>query len=241
MNENKNYGALTNDQELNNENINEDFIKKKIRMGFIKKVYGILLIQLLLTSFIIMLAMINDSFKQFQKDNIWIYYLCIAGTLVIMIILLCYSNCARSVPTNYLLLFLFTIFESYILSKLCVNTNNPRTVLMAATMTVAIVLSLTLYACVTDTDFTTLGAVLFLCGMSLLIFSLFALFTSNKIIHMIIAALSVLLFSIYLVYDTQIIVGKGQYNISEDDYIIGSIIVYVDVIMIFSSILQLMR
>ncbi len=158
-----------------------------------------------------------------------------------MIVLSCFTQYARTVPTNYILLIIFTLCEAYMVSRACAYVNNPNVVLMAATMTCGIVFALTLFACVTDTDFTVFGGILFCLSIAFFFFSFFAMFTSNKLIHTVISALAVLLFSVYLIYDTQLILGRKQYGLSVDDYIIGAMMIYVDIIMIFQELMNLMR
>ena len=56
---------------------------------------------------------------------------------------------------------------------------------------------------------------------------------------MFLCALGTLIFGIYLIFDTQLIVGEGRYKLGIDDYILGAMILYVDIIMIFIYLLQL--
>ena len=54
--------------------------------------------------------------------------------------------------------------------------------------------------------------------------------------------LGVILFSFYLIFDTQLILGgEGKYaSIGNDDYILAAMILYLDIINIFIYILQLL-
>ena len=76
---------------------------------------------------------------------------------------------ARQVPTNYILLGIFTLSESYIVSFIC-GLTNPEVVLVAAIMTLGITCSLTYYALTTKSDFTMAGATLFIVGMAFALF-----------------------------------------------------------------------
>jgi len=104
------------------------------------------------------------------------------------------------VPTNYIILSVFTFCEAYLVSISC-GLANPRLVVMAALMTLAITLSLTLYACTTKSDITMMGSTLFILGMALLMISLFAMFTNNNMVHILISGLTVVLYGFYLIYD----------------------------------------
>ncbi len=57
--------------------------------------------------------------------------------------------------------------------------------------------------------------------------------------HLIICGISVLIFSFYLIFDTQLIMGGKRYEIEIDDYILGAIILYTDIITIFLYLLRI--
>ena len=46
------------------------------------------------------------------------------------------------------------------------------------------------------------------------------------------------IYSVYLLIDTQSILGKGQRRVGLDDYIMGATILYVDIISLFLKILK---
>ena len=52
--------------------------------------------------------------------------------------------------------------------------------------------------------------------------------------------LGVLIYSVYLIYDTQLLAGGKRYQLSLDDYVVAALIVYLDIIMIFLYLLQLL-
>ena len=63
-------------------------------------------------------------------------------------------------------------------------------------------------------------------------------FMFNKL-HTFYCMMGVIIYSIYLVIDTQLIMGGKRYQIELDDYILGAIILYTDVVMLFLYLLQL--
>jgi len=113
---------------------------------------------------------------------------------------MCPSN-LRVVPNNYILLSLFTVCESIIVASVCILTST-EIVIMAALFTLGITLALTVYAYTTDSDFTGFGAMLHVFLISMIIFGFFAIFTDNNLVHIIMCLLGVLLFSVYIIYDT---------------------------------------
>ena len=118
---------------------------------------------------------------------------------------------------------------------------SPKIVFMAAVMTLGITVALTLYAITTKTDFTVYGGLMYLLGMGLLLFGIFAFFTDNKIINIIICLISVVILGIYLIYDTQLIIGNRKHSLEIDDYIIGALMLYVDIITLFMELIELLR
>jgi FtsH-binding integral membrane protein len=61
----------------------------------------------------------------------------------------------------------------------------------------------------------------------------------NRTLHLIYAYLAVILFSFYLLFDTQLIMGGKRYQIDIDDYIMAAMILYLDIINIFLQLLKI--
>ena len=110
-------------------------------------------------------------------------------------------------PANYFLLFSFTIFETVIVSFGCAKFPF-KTIVLAAVMTLAMTLALSIYAWTTKTDFTVLGGVLFVALLCFPIIGILGFLIQSKILHLVYCYFGVLLFSIYIIYDTQLIIGK---------------------------------
>ena len=126
---------------------------EKDQKNFIIKVYGILTAQLMVTTLLCSVSAISEAYRQFTQDYIGLLILCIVAVLVIEITLFCCVNVARKVPTNYILLMLFTACESYIVSFIS-SAYEPRSVLACACMTFVLTLALSIFACVAKTDWT---------------------------------------------------------------------------------------
>lgn len=108
----------------------------------------------------------------------------------------------------------------------------------AAVCTLGVTIGITVYACTTKSDFTVCGPILFVLGFAFVfICPLFFLFT-NKL-RVFFAFLGVMLFSFYLLFDTQLIMGGKRYEIGIDDYIMAAMILYLDIINIFLELLKI--
>lgn len=88
---------------------------------------------------------------------------------------------SRKVPNNYIILGIFTFCESWIVSYSCSIAyvlypgNGGQLVLLAAVLTLAITVALTIYAFTTKTDFTMMGGSLFIFSAVLLVLGLFSM------------------------------------------------------------------
>lgn len=234
------------DIESGNQNSAAEDVNKMIRLGFIKKVYVVLSFQLLMTCFFVSLTF-NDSIANFFNKTTPIFYCCVALSLIIAIALICFTSLARSVPTNYILLAIWTFCESWMVATAS-SYYDQTTVFIAGCLTAAVTISLTVYAFTTKTDFTFYGGILFACtclmffvGIFFLIFGIGNRSTPGfRAINIVYCGLGVLLFSLYLIYDTQLLSGKFGLEYSIDDYIIAAMMIYIDIIQLFLYILSLM-
>ena len=161
--------------------------------------------------------------------------------LVIACALMCFQRLARRVPTNYILLLLFTVCEAYTVAFVCAAVNDASLVLQATFMTAGLTLGLSLYAHTTKTDFTAYGGLLWAAGSLLLIFSLFSVFFGPTM-RLIYCTIGVALFSVYVIFDTQYILGgEGRHSeLSKDDYVMGAMILYLDIVNLFLYIVQIL-
>ena len=81
----------------------EEIIHKKMRLGFIRKVYGILSVQLLVTVILCWLSF-NETVKTFMIESTGMFWLAMSLSIFLAIPLLCFKSIARKVPLNYFIL-----------------------------------------------------------------------------------------------------------------------------------------
>jgi FtsH-binding integral membrane protein len=224
------------DLEMNAQSAAEKNFNESMRLGFIRKVYGILAAQLSLTVLLISLAFIKEV-AIFLQTHMAIFWTCVGMSLVIAIPLICCKNIARKVPTNYILLSLWTLCEGYMLAT-CASYYDPKVVITAGGLTALVTIALTVYACTTKTDFTFCGGILFVLGALMLGYCIFA-FAFGIYLNAFFCVLGVFLYSIYLIYDTQLIMGSFGNAYSIDDYIVAAMMIYIDIIQIFLYLLRL--
>lgn len=129
------------------------------------------------------------------------FYVCIGISVVLIYALACYTSVARRFPLNFILLAIFTIAEAYLISFIASSTS-ATIAFMAVSLTAAVVISLTVYAFVTKTDFTVCGGILFIALAVLIVGGLLAIFIRNKWLALGVSIAGVIIFGIYLIYDT---------------------------------------
>jgi FtsH-binding integral membrane protein len=99
------------------------------------------------------------------------------------------------------------------------------TVTLAAFLTALVTISLTLYACLTEHDFTFASGSLYLLTAAFLgcIFLTWYM-PASHFLRVIISGVSVVLFGLYLIFDIQMIVGGGHFaEFTVDDYIVAAL------------------
>lgn len=219
-----------------------------VRHGFIQKVFGIVGSQLLLTTFVA--ATVYRHMKEVPPNlTMFLLFASMVVTIAIMCVFMCSPDTMRTPPKNYLLLGAFTVAESLLVGFIC-TAYTQESVLIALAITTIVVLALTLFACQTSYDFTGMGPYLFcgmmvLCGFSFILWiaSMTGLAASSPAfqgVQLAYAAAGALLFSCYIVYDTQLIIGgKHSHEFSVDDYIMAAISLYIDIIQLFLHLLRL--
>ena len=160
-------------------------------------------------------------------------------SFVIEIVILCCRNCARKVPVNYFLLLIFTTCQSFFFSFVCTHYSS-QSCLTAAGMTAIITIGLTVYAYMTSTDFTVWRSLFFLMSLSTMCLMVFSTYlTFGAWWYPFLSAVLVVVWGLYLVYDTQLIAGGQSHSLGYDDYIVGALLLYIDVLMVFLELLRL--
>ncbi|GFZ14059.1 bax inhibitor-1 family protein [Actinidia rufa] len=144
-------------------------------------------------------------------------------------------------PLNLIILGLFTLCLSLTVGVSCANTDG-RIVLEALILTSAVVASLTGYtfwASKKGKDFSYLGPILFTSLFTLFLAGFIQMFffplgSTSVAIY---GGISAVIFSGYIVYDTNNLIKRFTY----DEHIWASVTLYLDILNLFLAILRVMR
>lgn len=170
-----------------------------------------------------------------------------AGYIVCSCVLCCCADAVRPFPRNYIFLAVLTTFMSLVVG-VSTSAFGIQEIIISVGVTVGLFLALTLFAALSKTDFTGCGPYLFAGLVVIMIFGLIVgvlhavgAYPELKWVRLAISVVVCILFSFYIVYDTQLIIGgpgkKHQYSL--DDYAFAAIMLYLDIINLFMAILNL--
>lgn len=223
--------------------------------------------QLLVTFGMVAVFTLHPDAKMFAQRNPQLLFLSMIVTFVVMMAMACCTSVRREAPMNFIFLGIFTVaeglllgvFSSYMEGRMVsylsfflikISWDILKTdvhcllqVLMAVGITAAICFSLTLFAFQTKVDFTGAGPYLFAAAICFMIFGFILIFfTPGKTVHLVYSSIGALLFSFYLVYDTQMMMGGNhKYSVSPEEYIFAALSLYLDIVNIFIYILSILQ
>lgn len=220
-----------------------------VRRDFVRKVYSILSIQLMIT-FLVAAPFPLILGPEFMKSQagVVLYHVCMLTSIGMVLGLVCCCQSAiRTYPTNYIFLFTFTIVEACVVGMIS-SMYTTNSVLLAVASTTVVFLALTAFACCTEIDFTGMGIFLYGALMCMMGFGFVLMMWQivapplPSALHLVYSALGVLLFSFYIIYDTQLIIGGRHktHQFEVDDYAFAALNLYLDIINLFLYLLSLL-
>lgn len=224
--------------------------------------------QLTVTVGFIALFVFVPEVSEYSKNHQEMMWIAFALSMVLLIVLGCFGDFRRRWPLNIILLGLFTICESFMLGTIASfydvkfnsiysnayvirliiiflfsNTSpflQSKEVLIAAGICTVVCLSITLFSLQTKWDFTVCGGFIFVSLVVLLMFGIMAICMPSSVMNLLYASLGALVFSLYLVFDTQLMLGGShKYSISPEEYIFAALNLYLDIVNIFIYILAI--
>jgi len=216
------------------------FSDKAIRRGFMRKVYSILSLQLLLTTAVAGLFYIDPIRSYAQGNGYWLIWVAFIPSFICLIVMSCCEGVRRKSPGNMVCLGIFTLAEGFMMG-IVVSTYSAKEVLIALGICVVVVFGLTIFALQTKIDFTAMGGALLVALLCLMMFGFFAaIFRGNNILNLVYASIGAFIFGLYIIFDTQMMMGgKHKYALDPEEYIFASLNLYLDIINLFLFILRI--
>ncbi|XP_072349776.1 protein lifeguard 2-like isoform X6 [Scyliorhinus torazame] len=206
------------------------------------QVYIILMIQLSFTAGVIALFTFCDPVKIYIQAHPGWYWASYAVFFVTYMTLACCPGPRRHFPWNLILLSIFTLTMSYMTGMMS-SFYNTKSVLLCFGITALVCFAVTIFSFQTKFDFTSCHGVLFVLLIVLCISGLVLVivlpFHYVPWLHAVYAVLGAVIFTMFLAFDTQLLIGNRRYAISPEEYIFGALNIYLDIIYIFTFMLQI--
>jgi ribonuclease III len=199
---------------------------------FIKQTYQLFAASLLAASVGAYVGLYS-SLGATVASNYWLFVILELGLLVGLMF------AKRKAGLNLILLFAFTFISGLTLTPILGRTfampGGAAIVAQAFTLTTVAFGGLSVFAMNTKRDFTTWGKMLFITLIVLLVAMLLNLFFKSPIFQVALSCVSAVLFSAYILYDTQNII-RGNYETPIE----GAVDLYLDFLNLFVSLLRIL-
>mmetsp|Transcript_27963 Transcript_27963/g.46873 ORF Transcript_27963/g.46873 Transcript_27963/m.46873 type:complete len:263 (+) Transcript_27963:170-958(+) len=208
-----------------------------LRIGFIRKVYGILSAQLILTAAVAGWIVTSPATRDAIATTPGMMTVAGLAPVLGLIPLFCYRN---SHPLNLGLLAIWTCTIALTVGVVT-SVYSTAIVFQALVLTACTVVGLTLYTFVgvkKGQDFGFLGPMLFAGLCTLMVASFMQMFfPMGDFTNFLLAVGGAGIFSIYIVYDTNELILRH----SVDEYVWASVGLYLDIINLFLKLLQILQ
>jgi len=204
---------------------------------FTLKVFSITASMLAFTALCVMAVIANKEVRENMKQYWYLMYVGLVGGVILMCVVACSTrkcDCARKVPINYFILAAFTCFWTLMVT--CFTAFfDPFIVAVAATTTAAMTIGLVTCSMCVKSEMTWLWGIAGAISLAMWPLIIFSFFWRDKFLYNLICFFGAILMSIYIVLDVKLIMNR----LNLDEYIIGALMLYADIIQLFLYLLSL--
>jgi FtsH-binding integral membrane protein len=219
------------------------FAEKAIRQAFISKVYSMLTLQLIFTSILIGMFVLNEDTKRYFAHSQGWMFLGFAIFMVSYLVLVCVESARRSSPINLILLFVLT-FGYGLVAAVTSCRYDTKVVFFAFVATGVSCFLIAAFAKSTKFDMTNCGTTLCLIGLAHMLIGMIMVLILvpmgyARTASLLLSISGALLASLYLIFDLQLIMGGRKCELSPEEYILACVMLYTDIIQIFIYLLEI--
>ncbi|XP_060729616.1 protein lifeguard 1 [Tachysurus vachellii] len=216
--------------------VTSTFDDKTVRRAFIRKVFSVVTVQLLVTFSIVCVFTFSKTVRKAVQDNIWIYLSSYIIFMVVALALSFSSTLCRKHPWNFISLSVVTLSLSYMVGTVA-SFHDTTAVTIAMGSTLVISFSIIIFSAQTRVDFTVCNGILIVLAVDLLMFGVFSTFYYSHVLQIVYGSLGALVYSLFLAVDCQLVMGREKYSLNPEEYVFAALVIYLDIIMIFLYIL----
>ncbi|XP_077381489.1 protein lifeguard 1 [Festucalex cinctus] len=208
------------------------FEDKTVRRAFVRKVFCILTVQLVITFSVVSVFTFSPVVKRVVQKNIWVYVSSFLIFLVVCIALNCAKSLRRKYPWNIIGLTIVTLSLSYVVGTMA-SYHDTRAVIITMATTLAISLTIIAFSAQTRYDFSCCYGLLLILVVDLVMFGVFCGFYYTYIPQVCYGCLGALVYSLFLMCDCQLMMGVLSYRLDPEEYVSAALMIYLDVMLIF--------
>jgi len=221
----------------NDEQIPESLMSSKERSRFITKVYLCIDFQLITTFGLCLYTKLNNLLTFYNSDiGRGLLGLSIGGVIMTFGTLMCCINLFRRPVSKYMLLIIFSLSMSYIISNMLLYYDS-KTIIIATGITLIDLVLMTLISLfIKVNDY--FIEFLFISSISLILTGIINVFIMSTFLQLLITGTGSIVFSGFVIYDTKMITSNKCRTYSKNDFVLASINLYIDIINLFLYILQ---
>lgn len=211
-----------------------DFEYESIRKRFIRRVYSLLLLQLLIVLIILAIFTFNERTKIWVHENKYMLWIAI-GIFAITIILLfvCGQRIRRKKPLDIIFFIIFTIVHSFLLAFLI--TIGSNILLISVGISCILHIIFILFTFQFKIKFSGWFSVIIILIIVAIIFGISLIFVEgDEKFSWLYASIASTIFSFYIIFDLKLMMDdEYRYAIKPNEYFFAALNVYLDVFKIF--------
>ncbi|XP_035376380.1 LOW QUALITY PROTEIN: protein lifeguard 2-like [Electrophorus electricus] len=215
---------------------------KNIRCVFVHKVYFILMLQLFVTVAVVTLCTFYAPVKFYIQTHPVLYSACTLLFLGTYLTLACCGDVRRQFPWNLILLTIFTLCMAGTLGFVS-SYYNTKSVLLCLVITATVCFCVTVFSFQSKIDVSSYQGLLIILCMVLLFCAVLMGFVVPfgyvPWLHGLYGSVGAIVFTMFLAFDTQLLMGNKHNAISPEEYIFATLSLYMDIVQLFSFLLHL--
>lgn len=219
------------------------FSDRSIRNAFVRKVFILVTVMLLVVAVMTAIPFMNPDTKNFVRGSMAMYWTGYGTFLVTYLVLVCCESVRRSFPANLILTAIFTLATGYMTMVITAH-HKVDTVLLALVICTVCCATVIIFASQTKYDLTDCMGIMFILSMCLLVFGIVAIVARIAFhvgwMYTVYALFASILFMMYLAIDVQMLMGGRKFELSPEDHIFAAVQIFIDIVYIFWMILSLL-
>uniref|UniRef100_A0A7E4UNX2 N-methyl-D-aspartate receptor-associated protein n=1 Tax=Panagrellus redivivus TaxID=6233 RepID=A0A7E4UNX2_PANRE len=217
------------------------FKDSTIRNGFVRKVFALLTVMLLIVSVMAAVPFVFPSLKDSIQDDPIPFFISLGVFVVVSILLICIERLRRNVPYNLIAMGILAVATGYMIMMIC-SFLDIVAVLMAFGGTTVACLLVAGFALQTKVDlYSKFGGLFVFFSLFLLAGVLFSFTALAQVpaLMCLYSWLGVVLFMLFFAIDIQLVMGGHRFAIDEEEYVFAALTLFLDIINILIRLLSL--